>query len=438
MKELERMEYDNAHAIFTFLSCVFGLPVLCTVILILIVRSVRHPIRLKIREKRNHRNLAAMALVGLTFSIYVLVLDLLAVKLVLHDEHEMGNHTHGHDYLNSYGLHFVYVTLGIDGFPFFAVFLFCLYLFVHSWICDKDLGLKYCFAVVFCPIFGPLFVNEEQTEAFKKECKIWLLLFCFISPLFCFASHVGYLIIAWVSNPQHAWSATLVTLFSILFFFFMYRQLYIIFEKLNFSILKKKDRSNCCSRTFCCLCYNFIKNKHGRLRKLKEFVLDDDSVTEPITKPENTRTNTDTDTETIIKLEDTHTDTNKDASRKTSLDFSFSAFFVSLLCGLFLIGIELYVAFALIELPFSTETSPTYVLSVAVILATLVACKVLIINTPTEEKILHILESGVSMKKFAEDIKIPDVTPPTPKDESPPPTSNNKQTTLPVEVHSNI
>ena len=225
----------------------------------MVVKSLLNPIRRLIRKPSNHANIAAFALTGIYCSIFILIMDSVALHLIWKNHHELSNHKH------YYPIYFVIGLFVIDVISLFAVFYVYLYLFITCCIGDENkctlAWLSCIFACMYFPIFGPidpetdnndspenktaqkqlgqrLSLNADVKETngttnseMLSEYKIWLVLSGFIAPFVCLLSHSGFIIVAWVSNPQHAWSSALRTLFSFLFFFFMLRQAYMQFNQ---------------------------------------------------------------------------------------------------------------------------------------------------------------------------------------------------------------
>lgn len=57
---------------------------------------------------------------------------------------------------------------------------------------------------------------------------MWVITGIMFAPVFALASHAGYILIAWVTEPAKSTSAFLTGLGCFLYMFFMFRQCYIV------------------------------------------------------------------------------------------------------------------------------------------------------------------------------------------------------------------
>ena len=128
------------------------------------------------------------------------------------------------------------------------------------------------------------------------RCPVWLVIIMCFAPLFCLVSHSGYIILAWVSDTQHAGPATF---FYIISFFYYFRQSYIILGQL------------------CKFCY-----RKARCKQLCKCC-------------------------------------NRKAIHCQATSFNIAIFFIEILLGFFLVGAEFHVIRSLIVLPVTVATAPT-------------------------------------------------------------------------------
>lgn len=271
-------EFNASTKVVTFLSCGLVVPVIFIIILAMLLRSVRGPIRVAITTPQNHANLAALALTGLIFTVFVLIMDICAVTFTAIEHHEYAKH----DSIDKeYSLLFVILTAILDAIPtlFSLVVLSYLRMLACPCECTKNIScLESCFESFLYPIFGIIVETEtKRTEEEKKRWKefknnefvLWIVAGLCVAPLFCIASHSGYIIIGWVSNVEHATSILFMYIFSFLYYFIIFRQLHLVFlgsdptcpETHLFVILLKKLGSWCCITSNCfifcpCRCFS--------------------------------------------------------------------------------------------------------------------------------------------------------------------------------------
>ena len=255
----QKMEYDGT-AVKLFLSCGILIPFCVIILLVMIISSSYSKL---VNKEQNHANLAALALTGLVFSTFTVVLDILA----------LGNHDFSINYSNINSLFFVMITTVCDAIAVLVAYTALAY--------SALLYLRYC--------------------VFLESQIVWLVILTCFAPLFCIASDSGYIIVAWVSDTQHAGPATFFYIISFLYYFIIFRQLY-------------KVSSKYCSKL------------HKAKQKAEE--------------PPRPSTN-----------------------RQTA--FNLPAFFIEILLGLILVGVEVFVMYSLTVLPVTVTTAPTDVFHIA-------------------------------------------------------------------------
>ena len=86
------------------------------------------------------------------------------------------------------------------------------------------------------------YIFPDRNVPTEDEKKLWILTLLLVAPLVCLATHAGYIIIAWISDPQHASSATFIALLSFFYYFISFRQLYKALRKTDFCQLYKALR----------------------------------------------------------------------------------------------------------------------------------------------------------------------------------------------------
>ena len=183
--------------------------------------------RVVITKPKNHAYLAALALTGMVFTAFVLAMDICALDFVVEGKHEFTMHK---SISKEYSLLFVVITMALDAPPILHSFIVVVYLRILACTCcgTNHSVLRNCFEVYLYPIFGKIKATEGDTNH-TEEFKIWIVLTLCFAPLFCIASHSGYIVVSWVSDVEHATSITLLYMLSFLYYFIILRQLYIAF-----------------------------------------------------------------------------------------------------------------------------------------------------------------------------------------------------------------
>ncbi len=181
-------------------------------------------------ENLKRDNLVAVVVIGIYISIYILILDILAVNIVRTSRHEYEPELSGRSPLN---LVVTYITLLFD----LVAFLFLLIMLL---------------VIILVKVFGRYYWQNKKTP--KSQifvCFNWCkcenpddtIFFMFplllVTPCICIISHFGYVILAWITEP--AKSTTTLILYYILFFY-----LFLILQKsykLGIRLLNRKQKT---------------------------------------------------------------------------------------------------------------------------------------------------------------------------------------------------
>ena len=112
--EDERVKEYHTPAVLTFyIICTVCTPFFAIILLVVMVCSVRAEIDAAIEMRKNHANLAALALTGLVFMIFVLALDIQSTKLIVQGKHEFSEYS-DFRYRQVYSLEFEIFTTACD------------------------------------------------------------------------------------------------------------------------------------------------------------------------------------------------------------------------------------------------------------------------------------------------------------------------------------
>ena len=280
----QEIEYDDCTAVLPFLINGILIPFCVIVLLVMIIWSSRAKITAAMNKEQNHANFAALALTGVVFSTFVVALDIVALVLVDQRKHEFGT-----SYSNFNSLIFVIITTVFD-----AVAVLVEYTALAALIV---LPCFRCSACLRSLLYFRCSVCLRSLLHFR--CPVWLVILMCFAPLFCLVSHSGYIILAWVSDTQHAGPATFFYIISFFYYFIIFRQSYIIFRQLCKFCYRKARRKQLCK---CC---------------------------------------------------------NRKAIHCQATSFNTAIFFIEILLGFFLVGAEFHVIRSLIVFPVTVATDPT-------------------------------------------------------------------------------
>ena len=183
-----------------FLTCGVVIPFIVILLMVMMAWSSRSRIGPAMNKEQNYANLAALVLTGLLFSTFVVFLDSVALVLVVQGKHEFAKHS---DFTKVSSLFFVIITTVFDAAIVLAAYIMLFYL--RCLVCCR----------------------KEHKPTWTR----WMLASTCFAPLFCIASHSGYIIVAWVSDTKHAGPVTFAYVISFFYYFIIFRQLYIILSK---------------------------------------------------------------------------------------------------------------------------------------------------------------------------------------------------------------
>ena len=154
----------------------------------------------KLEDEHSHGTIAAMIQLAVIFTIYVFILDIAGVYFTVTST------------FLSYDSNAVFYLSTVTGI-IVDVGAFIWVVMVLATSCHWD-----------CRNF---FQRMRKKEACKDSDRIKKLVSTVtVAPVLCFANHLHYIIIAFISDPYHAGSIAIVYCISFFLYFFMFRQFY--------------------------------------------------------------------------------------------------------------------------------------------------------------------------------------------------------------------
>ena len=347
-------EYNTA-SVTAFLTCGVLIPFIVSFLMVMMIWSSRARIVPALNKKQNHANLAALVLTGLLFSTFVVMLDFVALELVVQGKHEFAKYS---DFGKVSSLYFVIITTVFDAAIVLAAYfmLFCLGCFV---CCRKE---------------------HKPTQS------QWMLASTCIAPLFCIASHSGYIIVAWVSDTKHAGPVTFAYIISFFYYFIIFRQLYIILSKTKLTAHFE---------LYCC-CRSLVKRQRGQKNlppqpnngssELENLASEGDksaqsALLESGKKPsvqEEEPSNREESTEPFVSDSDTQATAVRNGKEtpddsQSTPTFNFTAFFMEIYLGMIPVGAHIFVIYSIVAIPVSLTDAPTdiyHIIQLAFIIGT--------------------------------------------------------------------
>ena len=365
-------DIEKAKAFYFFnLFCVF-FPFVVWTVMAFIVKSCRPKIRSifgsPFRKSGVNQNYAALILTGMVFGAFVIICDMLA----LDNAFEVSSDLNELDHYEPMNIHYLtkYCVLVVAIIDFVAfiislsilIFLYCNTCCGKKYWCDNCFvcGLWCFFTMCCCKLLDCGFraqnmldysiIPEEGVEAhlrtkrkINKENMQWLLLVSFLAPVVCIGTHSAPVIMAWSSDTDNASSMTMMFLLSFFYYFFGFRQLYILLASCP-------------------------KIKNCAIGDNNKFCLSD-----------------------TYRIEDVPADVVK--HEKYIQEYNFKVLICEIPIGVILVGIQLIIIFTYFYLPAPVSTVPLNIVNVfhlaLIVGGGLIAYKVLTIHKPKIDVILE-------------------------------------------------
>jgi len=244
--------YHSGHSIGTYFSILLGIPFLLFPFLIVYTKGARRQIRIHLRDPKHHSSLAALVSISCIFSLFVVIMDGVAIHYAYATENELTKHTN----FTSEGivpLCFTAVVFGIDMVAVgIAVFILTTLLVLQCRdSCHFSDSCHYtthdltdsCFNCCFVGIFCCRKISESDDDR-QNEKTVWLLTIIFIAPFISFGTHFSYIVVAWIQYPDHAGAISIMYILTFVYLFITCRFLYLFLSD------NKNAYCKCCRGCF--------------------------------------------------------------------------------------------------------------------------------------------------------------------------------------------
>lgn len=232
--------------------------------LTVIIRSTHVTIHNKITKTSTGQvfsNLAGLTLTGLHTVWFILGMDIAALYLVNRQKHEYYDAEIDNQQFN---LYIVYITFTIDAVialqQLTCIVYLCCTQFNNAVISFIEHAAMFFILPYFYAVFGTKIhariwegtvgdgVGHQQkdTKSLPNIHKMWVLTGIMVAPLFCLASHAGYILVAWVTEPEKTTATFLGALGCFLYMFFVFRHCYMVHKEPDglFKALPRFENAN--------------------------------------------------------------------------------------------------------------------------------------------------------------------------------------------------
>ena len=187
-------DFSNAMSSACFISFVIGFIVFGLALSFLLATSTHIHIRKKLLDPQYHPDLASLLCLGILFSVYVISMDILGVSK---DIGESNDNFGWKCWISSMIFVELITLLGI-----------LIALIVITYLDCCKVSTK---------------VGHMRSW---DEIKAWCLILAFIPPLVCFSSHIGFILVAWISFATHATGIFFTYLIVFVMYYVILRQFY--------------------------------------------------------------------------------------------------------------------------------------------------------------------------------------------------------------------
>lgn len=369
----ERNHLANKGPVKFFMINVLLLPLMFLILIATVVRSLHREIHAIIAPKSGHHNLTGLALTGMTVTLYVLGCDIIAMyyscgvgDVVL---------------ISCATTAFLMIYSVVASFILILILLFISCKLVNE-CCNpsrpgrgnlqqyNDNGscigyrractscsncilmrcLRFCFRPFFWATFGYFQQNRlwdlRYSGNLANSRAVWIIALLFTAPVISISSHMSFIVVAWLTDAPQASSVALICFAILLYFFFMFRQCYMV-----------NKRDHCFTLRHCC---NRRESKHQKSEVIYELL----------------------NSKCVMPEENT-----------SACKFDMTAFCITLSWGVFLLFIIVLLLFAFFELPIITVSLLSELVSTFEILVFLISIlityRILTMKEPTISRFLR-------------------------------------------------
>ena len=226
--------YFLDHDIQLYLAFTVVIPFIVIGVFAAVIRSTHNEIRQKLTESsKYHPILAGLTLTGTYFMFFVIAMDIAALKKK-HEYSEL-------EVDNTFNLFILKITFGFDAIVFLyllvcMMYLCCFQLHKDGLCSPCAPGCLKCLPFFFIFYFYAIFGSKTQNKIWQlkekgdKPIVMWMITALMLAPLFSIGSHAGYILIAWVTEPDKTTAAFLIAIGSFVFTFIVFKQCYTLYK----------------------------------------------------------------------------------------------------------------------------------------------------------------------------------------------------------------
>ena len=199
-------------------------------------------------QATSHATIVAVVMTGLIITGTILVMNFLACLVVVNGRHEYAPYIHGY----SINLYIVFGTM-VCNLLFTLPLLFCIIYITTCFnargilrrlCCNVACSLNPCISRFIAFALGQYVFDKIATLSANNVVSLMFPLMM-ATPILCFSSHVGYILLAWLTEPSKC-TAIFILYYALIFYFFIaFSKFYNVHSRMKLSsTISKNDVKN--------------------------------------------------------------------------------------------------------------------------------------------------------------------------------------------------
>lgn len=235
--DLYDIYYDGSDSdfVFSIVSSTIVLPIVFFIIIVISVRRLNSDVMRSFTDPSNHDDFVTLAVIGVMVSVFIITVDISAASAVAEDIHEYATEITG----VSINMYVVFITLVFD-LIFFIPLLLCILYIIYINIIQFFGCENKCTCTQFLRCCCTVFIGKVSLKSIEElsddETIAVVLPVMFATPLMCLSSHIGYILLAWVTEPAKSTTILILYYIILIYFFVSLRKLYRIHSRMRISL----------------------------------------------------------------------------------------------------------------------------------------------------------------------------------------------------------
>ena len=251
-EELDAIYYsdNNPSFVFIIVCATIPIPLITLFLLVASVRKLDDSFINNFTHSSSHGTIVSMVLTGAVLSFGILAVDIISCVIVVSGNHEYSDFVEG----PSINLYIAFATLIYNIIFILPLVLCIIYISVcfngrnvfHRLCCRRSMACSVhpCISRIIEFVVGKY--AYKKLSMLSHNAAVSLLFPLMIAtPILCFSTHIGYIMLAWLTEPSKSTTIFLIYYGVLAYFFFAFRKCYNTFSGVIFTInLSKREDEN--------------------------------------------------------------------------------------------------------------------------------------------------------------------------------------------------